>query len=79
MTTAYRWNCASAEVTWLPRDRAQLVSFREKLFILGGWSQDAGERPDLSKYTLFSRDLGVPGQSRDNTSGIPGPPLSRSG
>ena len=48
MTTAYRWNCVSAEVPWSPRDGAQLVSFRDKLFLLGGWNQYAGERPDLA-------------------------------
>ena len=48
MTIAYRWNCVSAEVTWSPRDGAQLVSFRDKLFLLGGWNQYAGERPDLA-------------------------------
>ncbi len=48
MTTAYRWNRVSAEVPWSPRDGAQLVSFRDKLFLLGGWNQYAGERPDLA-------------------------------
>ena len=48
MTTAYRWNCVSAKVTWSPRDGAQLVSFRDKLFLLGGWNQYAGARPDLA-------------------------------
>ena len=48
MTNAYRWSCVSSEVAWSPRDGAQLVSFQNKLFLLGGWNQYAGERADLA-------------------------------
>ena len=48
MTDKYSWSCVSSEVAWSPRDGAQLVSFRGKLFLLGGWNQYAGERDDLA-------------------------------
>ena len=48
MTNAYRWTCVSSEVAWSPRDGAQLVSFQDKLFLLGGWNQYAGEKADLA-------------------------------
>ena len=48
MTHAYGWSCVSSQVAWSPRDGAQLVSFQDKLFLLGGWNQYAGERADLA-------------------------------
>ena len=48
MTHAYGWSCVSSQVAWSPRDGAQLVSFQDKLFLLGGWNQYAGDRVDLA-------------------------------
>ena len=48
MTENYRWSCVSSDVAWSPRDGAQLVSFHDKLFLLGGWNQYAGQRDDLA-------------------------------
>ena len=48
MSNKYRWSCVTAEVAWSPRDGAQLVSFQDKLFLLGGWNQYAGDQADLS-------------------------------
>ena len=44
----YSWSCVSSVVPWSPRDGAQLVSFQDKLFLLGGWNQYAGDRDDLA-------------------------------
>ena len=48
MSNRYRWRCVTAEVAWSPRDGAQLVSFQDKLFLLGGWNQYAGDQADLA-------------------------------
>ena len=48
MTDDYTWRCVSSEVAWSPRDGAQLVSFDDRLFLLGGWNQYAGDRNDLA-------------------------------
>lgn len=48
MSHKYRWSCVSAEVPWSPRDGAQLVSFQDKLFLLGGWNQYAADQADLA-------------------------------
>ena len=51
MSHKYRWSCVSAEVPWSPRDGAQLVSFQDKLFLLGGWNQYAADQADLAGGT----------------------------
>ena len=48
MSNTYTWSCVTSEVAWSPRDGAQLVSFHDKLFLLGGWNQYAGDRADLA-------------------------------
>ena len=48
MSRSHRWTCVSSNVPWLPRDGAPRVSFQDRLFILGGWNQYAGSRPDLA-------------------------------
>ena len=45
MNNAYRWSCVSSEVTWSPRDGAQLVSFEDKLFLLGGGTSTPVDGP----------------------------------
>ena len=39
----HAWECVSADVPWAPRDGAQLVSLRGKLYLLGGWNQQADD------------------------------------
>ena len=34
----YKWSCVRSEAEWTPRDGAQLVSFKGRLFLLGGWN-----------------------------------------
>ena len=40
---SHAWECVSADVPWAPRDGAQLVSLRDKLYLLGGWNQQADD------------------------------------
>lgn len=37
----YRWGKVSDTVPWSPRDGAQLLSFQDKLWLLGGWNNYA--------------------------------------
>lgn len=37
----YKWDQVSGAVPWSPRDGAQLLSFRDKLWLLGGWNNYA--------------------------------------
>ena len=58
---SHAWECVSADVPWAPRDGAQLVSLHGKLYLLGGWNQQAD---DPSVLLLLGSPVLVPQKTR---------------